>query len=405
MLQAQLQLMADGVCGHGQKTKQRSNLMADYNEEMCREPRSWLLMRPPEVTNSLPWEYRWEFTRRHPYYQQFWGAAQRYHREPNSDSVQRTVDQAAILILGAIGVASSQVPQDPGLSAKELGSRDLGGAWLGGAVAPATLRTLAHMLLLALPKEERGLLSQLLSESAAFDCQDRDHMHQIHQRLAEFKATAWDSFPKAPVYSINLQMPQRAIKEAIESLVRQGKKNTGMRENRRRDDKFKKYLEVWDLREGWQDGTYVGFAENKFREIAKKTHRPFTTLISQYRTAFRLLSGHDYTRELWIRLLGPLKLSRFYAGGLARHRPWKSPSPRPVSKSVLLPGRKEFESSEFLKAAGVTSSQFLLADLAMDIENLLTRGLSDDAIYKQLELSDPGDRDLIAELRSRYEEE
>lgn len=272
--------------------------MPTSSEEVNRTPRSWLLLRPPEVTNSLPWEYRWEFTRRHPYYQQFWQAAQRYHQEPTADSVQRARDELAVHILGGIGVASSQVPQDPGLSAEALGSRDLGVAWLGGAVAPATLRTLAHMLLLSLPKEERSQLGRLLNESADFDCKDRDHMFKIHQRLAELKADAWNSFPKAPVYSINLQKPQRAIKEAIESLVRKCKKEAGIRENRRRDDKYKKYLEVWDLREGWLDGRYVGSAENRFRKIAKKVHRPMNTLISQYRSAFRLLTGHSYKRAI-----------------------------------------------------------------------------------------------------------
>jgi hypothetical protein len=46
--------------------------MADNDNEKLRALRSWLLLRPPAATLSLPLEYRWEFTRRHPYYLQFW---------------------------------------------------------------------------------------------------------------------------------------------------------------------------------------------------------------------------------------------------------------------------------------------------------------------------------------------
>ena len=76
------------------------------------------------------------------------------------------------------------------------------------------LRTLADMLLAALPASERSQFGRLLNESAEFDSHDTEHMTSINQRLFKLTDPAWDSYPDVPVVSINLQMPQRAIAEA-----------------------------------------------------------------------------------------------------------------------------------------------------------------------------------------------
>jgi hypothetical protein len=278
---------------------------------------------------------------------------------------------------------------------------------VGGAVAPATFRTLAQILLLALPAPQRAQLGRLLNESAEYDSSDSPQMYGINYRLAEMSDGVWDSYPEAPIVSINLQMPQRAISEAIEGLVRKWKEEKQIPEHRRRDDKLDEYLKVWDLREGWIDGKYDGSAEKTFRQIAEDTGTPIQTLIDRYRTAFRYLSGHDYTPNLWIRLVGPLKLPRHLVDpsnmGLIRRRPWRSPNLRPVTESVLLPGRREHERPEFLEVAGVTPSDIAVVDLSLDIETLLDLGRSDSEIIEELELQSSLAADLVAELRRRHE--
>ncbi len=380
--------------------------MASVDEEfqVAEAPRSWLLLRPNAVLMSLPVEYRWEFTRRHPYYLQWWELARKFHEQPSGDMRE----QIAAKILGGIGVAESMAPLAPKLGPEALGTGDLGGAWTGGAVAPAMLRTLAITLLAALPAPQRFQLGRLLCESAEYESSDSPQMGVIASRLALMKEPAWDSYPKIPVVSINLEMPQRAINEAIEELVRTWKAERNITERRRRDDKLDEYLKVWDLREGWSAGTYEGSREKTFREIAQETKTSIQTLIDRYRTAFRYLSGHDYTRELWIRLMGPYKLPRHVVqpGGLGvfMRRPWRSPQPRPVTESVLLPGRTEFEKSEFIAAAGVTPSETSLVDLSLDIATLLERGRTDAEIIEELELAAPWAADLITELRQRHEQ-
>src|SRR5688572_15352595 len=108
--------------------------MAAQDEENQHGGRSWLLFRPPNVTMSMPLEFRWEFTRRHPYYVQFWQLAKRHHEQASQDSEQRARERAAMQILGGIGVAGSMVPPDPQLGPEALGHGDLGAVWRSGAI-------------------------------------------------------------------------------------------------------------------------------------------------------------------------------------------------------------------------------------------------------------------------------
>jgi len=365
--------------------------------------RSFFLFRPPETHLTLPQNSRWEFTRRHPYYLTCWELAADLFDHPSDDPRKRRFQEAASSILMGIGVGPSMRPADPKLGPEALGETDLGGAWVGGAVAPATFRTQALMLLLGLPRTQRAQYGRLLTESAEFESSDEEQIRGLAIRLGKIRDEAWDSFPVAPILSINLQMPQRAISEAVESLVGQWKRERGIPERRRRDDKLEDYLQVWDLREGWAEGAYHGDREKTFPEISRETGEKIPTVIDRYRTAFRHLSGHDYTPALWVRLMGPLKLSRFApaAARLSRRRPWRSPQPRPIAQSVLLPGRRDFDSPVFLEAARVTSPEIDLIDLSLDIDNLLTQGLSDDQILERLEIAAPEARELVAEIRLR----
>lgn len=141
--------------------------------------RSWFLFRPLAAMMSLPVDYRWEFTRRHPYYLQFWRRAAKYRLAPSEDARERMGEQAAALILGGIGISRATTPVDPRLGVEALGASDLGTAWAGGAVAPATFRTLAGMLLAGLPQAERIQLGRLLAESAEYDSRDSVQMGGI----------------------------------------------------------------------------------------------------------------------------------------------------------------------------------------------------------------------------------
>jgi len=87
--------------------------MADADGLEIATDRSWLLLRPAEVIMPLPVAQRWEFTRRHPYYLQFWQAALRYHDSPSDEPLERLYEEVAVQILGGISVAESMRPPDP----------------------------------------------------------------------------------------------------------------------------------------------------------------------------------------------------------------------------------------------------------------------------------------------------
>ena len=261
------------------------------------------------------------------------------------------------------------------------------------------------MLLVALPPAHRAELGRLLTVSSEYDSRDSRQMDGIYERFAQFKDPVWDGFPDVPVISINLQMPQRAISEAVEELVRKWKGERGITEHRRRDDCLDDYLAIWDLREGWLDGEYSGSRERTFHAISQELRIPVPTVTSRYRSAFRLISGHDYTPALWIRLMLPFKYLNAVDSsslGLLLRRPWSSPNLRPVTEAVLLPGRTEPESAEYLAAAAVTESDIALVDLSLDIQTLLESSRTDEQILRELELGEQF-ADLVAELRRRHE--
>lgn len=345
-------------------------------------PISHLLFRPIEVFNQLPVEYRWEFTRRHPYYLAFWRPVRESREQLSTDAAIRFAQQAASLILAAINVGPSVLPPDPQDEFATLGMNTIGDGWEGGAVAPAMFRTMACTLLLALPKAERAQLGRLLNESAEYDSRDATKMAPIFQQLAALPGEVWKRFPDVPLISINLQASQRAITEAVETLVRRWKLERAITETRRRDDKLEEYLAVWDLREGWSEGRYDGAQEKQFHEIAAQLRLAMPTVVNRYRTAFQYLTGHDYRPELWIRLFGPGKLSRESNpdgdSRVARYRPWRTRNLRAVAESVLLPGRSEGDNPQFLAGAGITESDLGYVELQLDVQTLIERGDSNE---------------------------
>jgi hypothetical protein len=66
------------------------------NEPDGATPISHLLFRPIEVFNQLPVKYRWEFTRRHPYYLEFWRPAREFREQPSDDQAMRFAQEAGL---------------------------------------------------------------------------------------------------------------------------------------------------------------------------------------------------------------------------------------------------------------------------------------------------------------------
>jgi hypothetical protein len=355
------------------------------------------IARPMFQLRSLPIPMRWEVTRRNPYYSLLWQHARAEHRKEVITSVQEAaMRQIAVPMLGMIGVSGE--PPDPATSFDALGAESLESGWLSGAVHPVTMRGLAAILLAALSKETLGHLGLLFVQAACEDVEGQlPKQFESMQRLTTADFQGLDDFPNEPFVSINPAASERKIVEAIDQLLKQWKDQRGLEERRERADKYEEYLQVWDLREGWSNGIYERGTEKTYQEIQSLTRRPVSTLDNQYRRAFELIVGQPYSRELWLQLLGPLKLAEVIGAGMARtRRPTASPTPRPVPDSVVSPATETTGMPTVVESAE-SGDSIGFAELLHDIRALINRGRSDSEIATELDLPE----DAIACIRNR----
>ncbi len=293
--------------------------------------------RPPYQLRSLPIPIRWEVTRRHPYYLMFWKTARRHIRgEFTENSVESLMGQAACTFLTTIGVSGE--PIDPGTSFEDLGEDELHKAWMSGAVHPITCRGLVGLLLAALPKETLGKLGDILKQASCDDPEDgRPHLIEAFQLLQQANNAGFDDYVDEPIVSVNPAASAGQITTAIGEMLNDWKSERDLSERRDRSDKYPKYLEVWDLREGWTGSDYDPLAEQTFQEIAQAIGESPSTVSKHYRRAFELITGHPYRPGLWYRIVMPHKIGilGFEESPVSRRRPSTSPSRAPVPESRL----------------------------------------------------------------------
>lgn len=311
-----------------------------------------IVARPPFQLRSLPIQYRWEVTRRHPYYQNIWQIAKAYHRkEPLGRRIagmpaeaELMFRQMAVVILGMIGVSGE--PPDPATEFTELGAEELLPPWLSGAVHPITLRGIAAILIAALPKETLGHVGLQIVEAG---CDDRENEPPRRigslMNLAALDKPGLNSYPDEPIVSINPAASGRQITEAVSDLLKQWKNQRGLDEKRNRSDKYPDYLRVWDLREGWTGNAYDLSREKKLREVAAELGLDLSTVNNQYRSAFEMIIGQPYSPSMWFRVFAVNKLADLtgegFLGPVTHRRPLVSPTRRPVPESVLACASKE----------------------------------------------------------------
>lgn len=329
---------------------------------------------------------RWEVTRRNPYYYVWWKLARAEHRgHPIEQPEDADLRQGAIAILWMIGVNGE--PPDPATSFADLGEGDLANGWLSGAVHPVTMRGIAGILLAALPTDTLGHLGRIFLHAGNDDPDEESSKRQeALQQLTTANHSGLDDVLDEPIVSIDPTASERKIGDAMDLLLKQWKQARGLGDNRSRTDKFDEYLEVWDLREVWREGVYHREFEQTVREIAASTRRSTSTLNSQYGRAFELITGTAYSRELWLKMFGPIKLSDLIGLGVARtRRPHVSQSPRDVPNSVVSGGGTDSPSSTNSivdRAQGADDADYNC--LLDDIQSLMAQGRSEAEIAEEL---------------------
>jgi len=321
---------------------------------------------------------------------------------PCSDEGEAFLRQLALIHLGAIGVSGE--PPDPEVAFAELDADKLHAAWLSGAVQPISIRGLAAGLLARLSQEASLFLVDLFLLTSR---EDRDEelprSIQAIQKLYGTQFPELDKFFDEPVVSINPAATEVQVLQALNPLLAEWKQRENFSERRDRSEKFDRYFEVWDLREGWTGSGYDRRRDRPLKEIARTLMRPLSTVGDQYLRAFELVTGHCYRRELWFRLFGPLKVQDLVLHpdmAKADIRPLKSPSPRPVSESLLHAGQAHELDLGGLSSAVRRNRELDVVDLRMDVESLLTAGATTQEILKSLNLPEIA-IELVEYLRQR----
>ena len=365
------------------------------------------IKREPFQLRSLSIPMRWEVTRRHPIYQNYWQDSADFHRQEiiPTNPFEKLKRESAAKLLSLIGVSGE--PPDPRTPFSKLGESELNKAWLSGAVHPVTLRGMAGILLATLPDSTLEYLGLYLIEAG---CEKNDNDKEKYSRekslskLATYKCKVLDSYTAEPLVSVNPAASQRQISEAIKDLHAQWKNERELKEQRDRSDKYKTYLEVWDLREGFsEDGAYEISEEHTLSEIAKVVGSSISTVSNHYQSAFELIIGKPYCPELWWNTMGVFKFNEFNFEDsvVSQPRPRKSRTPRPVPESLL--GAE----IDFLNQVTQTDDYDLTyVELMAELKSFIGQGMSDEEIHEKLdvETENPVLIETLTWMRSRTSE-
>lgn len=333
---------------------------------------------PSGHLRDVPPEWRWELTRRHPYYVAYWPIVRLYLRgetfiERYGAELGPLVGKFATATLATIGVVGD--PPDPATDYDKLADAGDRPVFIGAAIRPLTLRQAAIMLLANLPPEVRAHLADVFAKSAeAVDAGGGDIGAAVQrmkglEQLNRVAHPVLDAMPVAPVFVLDAGASARTVGRDLQDFMRVWKRRDGGPQKRARTDNYSDYLEVWDRVEGWSGGGYDPTREVGPAAAAKALKENLTTVISRYRSAFRLITGHEYSPQLWEHLMGPVKVAAFYGDPGASAEPV-------LRRTKRRPGRKvQFEDPA--------------ADrLASEIISLIRRGRSDEAIIEELGLTD-----------------
>jgi hypothetical protein len=354
------------------------------------------ICRPPSTLQLLSAVYRWEFTRRHPYYLQHWESAKAYDRGLGCVSSENRLAASSVALLAGALTWSSEYwhPAIDGLrKAAEDPTLDI-----SPCAGPVTVRSLLFRDLITLPRDLRKALAHILLDEGldgdGIDLgQDDTAKHWRRRRAVEgLDHPLMDEIIRDLV-RVNPNAPKRGIQGDMARLLKN--RRQGHKEKRRTDaSTLDAYLAVWDLREGWAEGGYDAAKEKRLRDISTIEGVALPTVQSRYRSAFTYITGQEYTAETWAILFLPLKASRFAS--------WRKGKPRSegviVIPAALLEDGNTNEGGIIAYAPDPQSEVDLQhSDMIMDVRTLVKKGRTDDQICQELECS----ADLVQWIRER----
>jgi hypothetical protein len=301
---------------------------------------------------------------------------------------EQTLAEWAVAALQAIGVSAA--PVDPATPAQDLLGPDVAPAFLSGSCLPVPLRDLAAELVQQLSRAALTLLGHVCRAAThpeyAVAGDDAILLQQRLRALASLDAQVspgLDSYGARPVFRINPGAAEKTVLSDIREQLRRFRRRFGLPERRLHAAKFSFYFAAWDLREGLAGAGYDPARERPFLEAAVTLKAPVETVVSRYKSAFALVTGHPFTPALWARLFFLPRVHPAFlgsgAGPAATARKTQDRVRRPVPESALGP-----HGARGLETESAVPGDAALSDLVMDLDRLIDAGLSDAEIAEAL---------------------
>lgn len=350
------------------------------------------LPRPVGQLLRLPLRYRWEVTRRHPYYLDWWQQLGSHIDSSDETLAEREQSNTAFAILGQIGVSSANY--DPSSEFADIARDQPIPAWMTEGIQLQTFSNLAGILVGIMPSK---LLSEvgkiMIAASAESDCARVKALADLHM----IRDTDIHRFTGMPIVCVSPHLSVRTITEQITRFVNEWR-GEDVPERRVRDDKFDDYFAVWDRREGWKQGSYSEEKGHSLSEVARTLGIPVSTASKRYSEAFELITGHKYTLSNWIRAFGVLLWSPdaadAYGRAALRRRAGlpRSSGPKPVPESMIAGGTDTRPLTSQLAVSGGVSDW----EIQEDIVTLIRKGKTDQEIADELELNYP---EIVSSIR------
>lgn len=338
--------------------------------------------RPPFHLDRLMPEFKWEVTRRHPWYIQLWEAWLVKHSQGND---LEFLSSALYGLARAVLQISNEQLIDPASDFDQLdgfGSPELGRK----ALERPTLRQLVVMLGNALSADSLNVVSEILAKIAASKCAGKhEEVLKWYGILAKCTdATDLDCFPPYPLYRISPVAPRDTWQKDVAEIQADWRRELELETRRDRSKSYPDYLRVWDLREGWFNGEYVSSRTTRLSEIAETLNESMSTVRNWYRSAFQLIFGHSITKDLWDSSMGEYQVSKAVGGhsalSLERTLRAAQSNPQMVNESSLTGGSGDF--IESVPAGEAFDSQ----TATQRIIELIEEGSSNEEIREDLGL-------------------
>ena len=334
--------------------------------------------RPIATVEHLPLRYRWEFTRRHPYYQMLWQLP-----GDTTGTVPASQRELAELLLSCVNVSGATV--SPATEWEDFSPDESWSIWTDGALSQVQLKGLVATLIGVLSRDSLRSVSTLLWQASQLDESDRDAEYKLVKSVLHGDFPGFEDYLPDLTVTISASASEKSIAGAVAKIVQNYKSEHGIAPTRiQTGKKYDEYLSAWDHREGWSNGDYDRDGEQLLKDIAKETRLSITTLHDRYKACFQLITGVEYSKDAWLEIVGQYKLAELVGSGL-------QPLSRRTSrrKSVAAASESSLTNEENMIAETVPGVDDVMGDLALgELYEALRSNEPEESIIKRFVLEE-----------------